>query len=191
MQKSDNAVMIEKSRKRINMIILASVLVLIACFAWMAYRWSTQRHEALPGEVILNGCMSFEKADAKLKNAGFKPMGVSRRYKDVVNQYYEGIDICGYTTEYSYLTHDQSPESGSLQIVHVFKDTKASDMDHPGEICKAVIKGLTESIGKEPEEGKDGFGTGRYWFWTLKANTEAVLLYMGDENLILTYVYNQ
>lgn len=189
MQMNDNDVKAARSRKKT--IIMVAVLLLIACLAWMAYDWNTQRHKALPGEVILNGRMSFEKADEMLKDAGFKPLGAVRRLKDVVNQYYEGVNVCGYTTEYSYLTDDQSAGNGSLQIVHVFKDTETSNMDNPGEICKAVVEGLTKSIGKEPEEGKDGFGTGRYWFWTLKANTEAVLLYMGDENLMLTYVYRK
>ena len=166
---NDNDVRTARSQKKT--IITAAVLLLIACLAWMAYDWNTQRHKALPGEVILKGEV--------------------RRLKDVVNQYYEGVNVCGYTTEYSYLTDDQSAGNGSLQIVHVFKDTETSNMDNPGEICKAVVEGLTKSIGKEPEEGKDGFGTGRYWFWTLKANTEAVLLYMGNENLMLTYVYRK
>ena len=191
MQKNDDAVKKIARRETGKALILAAVFVLIICFAWMAYRWSTQRHEALPGEVILKGRMSFEKADEKLKDAGFKPMGVSRQYKNVTNQYYEGVDVCGYKTEYSYLSENQNPENRSLEIVHVFKDTKESNLDNPGEICKTVVEELTKIIGKEPEEGKDGYGTEKYLFWTLKASTEAVVLYMGDENLMLTYVYNK
>ncbi|MBR5961074.1 MAG: hypothetical protein IKZ98_08760 [Clostridia bacterium] len=191
MQKDDNAAKMATSRKRIKTITLAAVFILITCLALMTYELCTRRHEALPGEVILNGRMSFEKAEEKLKKAGFKPMGETRKLKDSVNQYYEGVDVCGYTTEYSYLMQNINPETESLQIVHVFKDTKASNLDNPGEICKAVMEELTKSIGKEPEEGKDGFGAGRYWFWTLKGNTEAVLLYMGDENLLLTYIYSK
>ena len=191
MQMDDNAARMAASRRRIRRILLTAVIIMIACFAWMTYELCTQRHAALPGEVILNGRMSFEKANEKMKNAGFVPMGEVRTLKDAVNQYYEGVDVCGYKTEYSYLTEGLDTESRSLQIVHVFKDTKASNLDNPGEICKAVVEGLTKSIGKDPEEGKDGFGTGRYWFWTLKGNAEAVLLYMGDENLMLTYVYSR
>ena len=180
-----------KKNRTVLLLCLAAVFVLIICFAWMTYRWCTQRYEALPGEVILNGRMSFQRADEKLKDAGFKPMGLSRQYKDVTNQYYEGVDVCGYTTEYSYLSETKNPENRSLQIVHVFKDTESSNLDNPGEICKAVVEELTKIIGKEPEEGKDGYGTEKYLFWTLKASTEAVVLYMGDKNLMLTYVYNK
>ena len=191
MRRNDVPVKTITRRETGKALILAAVFVLIICFAWMTYRWCTQRHEALPGEVILNGRMSFQRADEKLKDAGFKPMGLSRQYKDVTNQYYEGIDVCGYTTEYSYLSETKNPENRSLQIVHVFKDTEESNLDNPGEICKAVVEELTKIIGKEPEEGKDGYGTEKYLFWTLKASTEAVVLYMGDKNLMLTYVYNK
>ena len=191
MRRNDDPVKTNTRRETGKALILAAVFVLIICFAWMTYRWCTQRHEALPGEVILNGRMSFQRADEKLKDAGFKPMGLSRQYKDVTNQYYEGMDVCGYTTEYSYLSETKNPENRSLQIVHVFKDTEESNLDNPGEICKAVVEELTKIIGKEPEEGKDGYGTEKYLFWTLKASTEAVVLYMGDKNLMLTYVYNK
>ena len=191
MRRNDDPVKTITRRETGKALILAAVFVLIICFAWMTYRWCTQRHEALPGEVILNGRMSFQRADEKLKDAGFKPMGLSRQYKDVTNQYYEGMDVCGYTTEYSYLSETKNPENRSLQIVHVFKDTEESNLDNPGEICKAVVEELTKIIGKEPEEGKDGYGTEKYLFWTLKASTEAVVLYMGDGNLMLTYVYNR
>ena len=191
MRRNDDPVKTITRRETGKALILAAVFVLIICFAWMTYRWCTQRHEALPGEVILNGRMSFQRADEKLKDAGFKPMGLSRQYKDVTNQYYEGVDVCGYTTEYSYLSETKNPENRSLQIVHVFKDTEESNLDNPGEICKAVVEELTKIIGKEPEEGKDGYGTEKYLLWTLKANTEAVVLYMGDKNLMLTYVYNK
>ncbi|QTE75541.1 hypothetical protein JS518_06600 [Clostridiales bacterium FE2010] len=191
MRRNDVPVKTITRRETGKALILAAVFVLIICFAWMTYRWCTQRHEALPGEVILNGRMSFQRADEKLKDAGFKPMGLSRQYKDVTNQYYEGVDVCGYTTEYSYLSETKNPENRSLQIVHVFKDTEESNLDNPGEICKAVVEELTKIIGKEPEEGKDGYGTEKYLFWTLKASTEAVVLYMGDKNLMLTYVYNK
>ena len=191
MRRNDDPVKTITRRETGKALILAAVFVLIICFAWMTYRWCTQRHEALPGEVILNGRMSFHRADEKLKDAGFKPMGLSRQYKDVTNQYYEGVDVCGYTTEYSYLSETKNPENRSLQIVHVFKDTESSNLDNPGEICKAVVEELTKIIGKEPEEGKDGYGTEKYLFWTLKASTEAVVLYMGDKNLMLTYVYNK
>ncbi len=191
MRRNDDPVKTTTRRETGKALILAAVFVLIICFAWMTYRWCTQRHEALPGEVILNGRMSFQRADEKLKDAGFKPMGLSRQYKDVTNQYYEGMDVCGYTTEYSYLSETKNPENRSLQIVHVFKDTEESNLDNPGEICKAVVEELTKIIGKEPEEGKDGYGTEKYLFWTLKASTEAVVLYMGDKNLMLTYVYNK
>ena len=191
MRRNDDPVKTITRRETGKALILAAVFVLIICFAWMTYRWCTQRHEALPGEVILNGRMSFQRADEKLKDAGFKPMGLSRQYKDVTNQYYEGVDVCGYTTEYSYLSETKNPENRSLQIVHVFKDTEESNLDNPGEICKAVVEELTKIIGKEPEEGKDGCGTEKYLFWTLKASTEAVVLYMGDKNLMLTYVYNK
>ena len=191
MRRNDDPVKTNTRRETGKALILAAVFVLIICFAWMTYRWCTQRHEALPGEVILNGRMSFQRADEKLKDAGFKPMGLSRQYKDVTNQYYEGVDVCGYTTEYSYLSETKNPENRSLQIVHVFKDTEESNLDNPGEICKAVVEELTKIIGKEPEEGKDGYGTEKYLFWTLKASTEAVVLYMGDKNLMLTYVYNK
>ena len=191
MRRNDDPVKTTTRRETGKALILAAVFVLIICFAWMTYRWCTQRHEALPGEVILNGRMSFQRADEKLKDAGFKPMGLSRQYKDVTNQYYEGVDVCGYTTEYSYLSETKNPENRSLQIVHVFKDTESSNLDNPGEICKAVVEELTKIIGKEPEEGKDGYGTEKYLFWTLKASTEAVVLYMGDKNLMLMYVYNK
>ena len=191
MRRNDDPVKTTTRRETGKALILAAVFVLIICFAWMTYRWCTQRHEALPGEVILNGRMSFQRADEKLKDAGFKPMGLSRQYKDVTNQYYEGMDVCGYTTEYSYLSETKNPENRSLQIVHVFKDTEESNLDNPGEICKAVVEELTKIIGKEPEEGKDGYGTEKYLLWTLKASTEAVVLYMGDKNLMLTYVYNK
>ena len=191
MRRNDDPVKTTTRRETGKALILAAVFVLIICFAWMTYRWCAQRHEALPGEVILNGRMSFQRADEKLKDAGFKPMGLSRQYKDVTNQYYEGMDVCGYTTEYSYLSETKNPENRSLQIVHVFKDTEESNLDNPGEICKAVVEELTKIIGKEPEEGKDGYGTEKYLFWTLKASTEAVVLYMGDKNLMLTYVYNK
>ena len=191
MRRNDDPVKTITRRETGKALILAAVFVLIICFAWMTYRWCTQRHEALPGEVILNGRMSFQRADEKLKDAGFKPMGLSRQYKDVTNQYYEGVDVCGYTTEYSYRTETKNPENRSLQIVHVFKDTESSNLDNPGEICKTVVEELTKIIGKEPEEGKDGYGTEKYLFWTLKASTEAVVLYMGDKNLMLTYVYNK
>ena len=191
MRRNDDPVKTITRRETGKALILAAVFVLIICFAWMTYRWCTQRHEALPGEVILNGRMSFQRADEKLKDAGFKPMGLSRQYKDVTNQYYEGMDVCGYTTEYSYLSETKNPENRSLQIVHVFKDTEESNLDNPGEICKAVVEELTKIIGKEPEEGKDGYGTEKYLFWTLKASTEAVVLYMGDKNLMLMYVYNK
>ena len=191
MRRNDDPVKTITRRETGKALILAAVFVLIICFAWMTYRWCTQRHEALPGEVILNGRMSFQRADEKLKDAGFKPMGLSRQYKDVTNQYYEGVDVCGYTTEYSYLSETKNPENRSLQIVHVFKDTESSNLDNPGEICKAVVEELTKIIGKEPEEGKDGYGTEKYLFWTLKASTEAVVLYMGDKNLMLMYVYNK
>ena len=191
MRRNDDPVKTITRRETGKALILAAVFVLIICFAWMTYRWCTQRHEALPGEVILNGRMSFQRADEKLKDAGFKPMGLSRQYKDVTNQYYEGMDVCGYTTEYSYLSETKNPENRSLQIVHVFKDTEESNLDNPGKICKAVVEELTKIIGKEPEEGKDGYGTEKYLFWTLKASTEAVVLYMGDKNLMLTYVYNK
>ena len=191
MRRNDDPVKTITRRETGKALILAAAFVLIICFAWMTYRWCTQRHEALPGEVILNGRMSFQRADEKLKDAGFKPMGLSRQYKDVTNQYYEGVDVCGYTTEYSYLSETKNPENRSLQIVHVFKDTEESNLDNPGEICKAVVEELTKIIGKEPEEGKDGYGTEKYLLWTLKANTEAVVLYMGDKNLMLTYVYNK
>ncbi len=191
MRRNDDPVKTITRRETGKALILAAVFVLIICFAWMTYRWCTQRHEALPGEVILNGRMSFQRADEKLKDAGFKPMGLSRQYKDVTNQYYEGVDVCGYTTEYSYLSETKNPENRSLQIVHVFKDTEESNLDNPGEICKAVVEELTKIIGKEPEEGKDGYGTEKYLFWTLKASTEAVVLYMGDKNLMLMYVYNK
>ena len=191
MRRNDDPVKTITRRETGKALILAAVFVLIICFAWMTYRWCTQRHEALPGEVILNGRMSFQRADEKLKYAGFKPMGLSRQYKDVTNQYYEGVDVCGYTTEYSYLSETKNPENRSLQIVHVFKDTEESNLDNPGEICKAVVEELTKIIGKEPEEGKDGYGTEKYLFWTLKASTEAVVLYMGDKNLMLMYVYNK
>ena len=191
MRRNDDPVKTITRRETGKALILAAVFVLIICFAWMTYRWCTQRYEALPGEVILNGRMSFQRADEKLKDAGFKPMGLSRQYKDVTNQYYEGMDVCGYTTEYSYLSETKNPENRSLQIVHVFKDTEESNLDNPGEICKAVVEELTKIIGKEPEEGKDGYGTEKYLFWTLKASTEAVVLYMGDKNLMLTYVYNK
>ena len=169
MRRNDDPVKTITRRETGKALILAAVFVLIICFAWMTYRWCTQRHEALPGEVILNGRMSFQRADEKLKDAGFKPMGLSRQYKDVTNQYYEGVDVCGYTTEYSYLSETKNPENRSLQIVHVFKDTEESNLDNPGEICKAVVEELTKIIGKEPEEGKDGYGTEKYLFWTLKA----------------------
>ena len=191
MRRNDDPVKTITRRETGKALILAAVFVLIICFAWMTYRWCTQRYEALPGEVILNGRMSFQRADEKLKDAGFKPMGLSRQYKDVTNQYYEGVDVCGYTTEYSYLSETKNPENRSLQIVHVFKDTEESNLDNPGEICKAVVEELTKIIGKEPEEGKDGYGTEKYLFWTLKASTEAVVLYMGDKNLMLMYVYNK
>ena len=191
MRRNDDPVKTITRRETGKALILAAVFVLIICFAWMTYRWCTQRHEALPGEVILNGRMSFQRADEKLKDAGFKPMGLSRQYNDVTNQYYEGVDVCGYTTEYSYLSETKNPENRSLQIVHVFKDTEESNLDNPGEICKAVVEELTKIIGKEPEEGKDGYGTEKYLFWMLKASTEAVVLYMGDKNLMLTYVYNK
>ena len=191
MRRNDDPVKTITRRETGKALILAAVFVLIICFAWMTYRWCTQRHEALPGEVILNGRMSFQRADEKLKDAGFKPMGLSRQYKDVTNQYYEGVDVCGYTTEYSYLSETKNPENRSLQIVHVFKDTESSNLDNPGEICKTVVEELTKIIGKEPEEGKDGYGTEKYLLWTLKASTEAVVLYMGDKNLMLTYVYNK
>ena len=191
MRRNDDPVKTITRRETGKALILAAVFVLIICFAWMTYRWCTQRHEALPGEVILNGHMSFQRADEKLKDAWFKPMGLSRQYKDVTNQYYEGMDVCGYTTEYSYLSETKNPENRSLQIVHVFKDTEESNLDNPGEICKTVVEELTKIIGKEPEEGKDGYGTEKYLFWTLKASTEAVVLYMGDKNLMLTYVYNK
>ena len=191
MRRNDDPVKTITRRETGKALILAAVFVLIICFAWMTYRWCTQRYEALPGELILNGRMSFQRADEKLKDAGFKPMGLSRQYKDVTNQYYEGMDVCGYTTEYSYLSETKNPENRSLQIVHVFKDTEESNLDNPGEICKAVVEELTKIIGKEPEEGKDGYGTEKYLFWTLKASTEAVVLYMGDKNLMLTYVYNK
>ena len=191
MRRNDDPIKTITRRETGKALILAAVFVLIICFAWMTYRWCTQRHEALPGEVILNGRMSFQRADEKLKDAGFKPMGLSRQYKDVTNQYYEGVDVCGYTTEYSYLSETKNPENRSLQIVHVFKDTEESNLDNPGEICKAVVEELTKIIGKEPEEGKDGYGTEKYLLWTLKASTEAVVLYMGDKNLMLTYVYNK
>ena len=191
MRRNDDPIKTITRRETGKALILAAVFVLIICFAWMTYRWCTQRHEALPGEVILNGRMSFQRADEKLKDAGFKPMGLSRQYKDVTNQYYEGVEVCGYTTEYSYLSETKNPENRSLQIVHVFKDTEKSNLDNPGEICKAVVEELTKIIGKEPEEGKDGYGTEKYLFWTLKASTEAVVLYMGDKNLMLTYVYNK
>ena len=191
MRRNDDPVKTITRRETGKALILAAVFVLIICFAWMTYRWCTQRYEALPGEVILNGRMSFQRADEKLKDAGFKPMGLSRQYKDVTNQYYEGMDVCGYTTEYSYLSETKNPENRSLQIVHVFKDTEESNLDNPGEICKAVVEELTKIIGKEPEEGKDGYGTEKYLFWTLKASTEAVVLYMGDKNLMLMYVYNK
>ncbi|QTE71576.1 hypothetical protein JRC49_01745 [Clostridiales bacterium FE2011] len=191
MRRNDDPVKTNTRRETGKALILAAVFVLIICFAWMTYRWCTQRHEALPGEVILNGRMSFQRADEKLKDAGFKPMGLSRQYKDVTNQYYEGVDVCGYTTEYSYLSETKNPENRSLQIVHVFKDTESSNLDNPGEICKTVVEELTKIIGKEPEEGKDGYGTEKYLFWTLKASTEAVVLYMGDKNLMLMYVYNK
>lgn len=191
MRRNDDPVKTTTRRETGKALILAAVFVLIICFAWMTYRWCTQRYEALPGEVILNGRMSFQRADEKLKDAGFKPMGLSRQYKDVTNQYYEGMDVCGYTTEYSYLSETKNPENRSLQIVHVFKDTEESNLDNPGEICRAVVEELTKIIGKEPEEGKDGYGTEKYLFWTLKASTEAVVLYMGDKNLMLMYVYNK
>ena len=191
MRRNDDPVKTTTRRETGKALILAAVFVLIICFAWMTYRWCTQRYEALPGEVILNGRMSFQRADEKLKDAGFKPMGLSRQYKDVTNQYYEGMDVCGYTTEYSYLSETKNPENRSLQIVHVFKDTESSNLDNPGEICRAVVEELTKIIGKEPEEGKDGYGTEKYLFWTLKASTEAVVLYMGDKNLMLMYVYNK
>ena len=191
MRRNDDPVKTITRRETGKALILAAVFVLIICFAWMTYRWCTQRHEALPGEVILNGRMSFQRADEKLKDAGFKPMGLSRQYKDVMNQYYEGVEVCGYTTEYSYLSETKNPENRSLQIVHVFKDTESSNLDNPGEICKTVVEELTKIIGKEPEEGKNGYGTEKYLFWTLKASTEAVVLYMGDKNLMLTYVYNK
>ncbi len=189
MQKNDNAVKMETRRSVVRALILAAVFVLIVCFAWMAYRWSTQRYEALPGEVILNGRMSFEKADEKLKNAGFKPMGDSRRYKYVVNQYYEGIEVCGYTAEYSYLSVDTAPEKGSIQIVHVFKDTKESSTENPGKICMAVKEELTRRIGEEPMEGTDE--NGRFWCWTLKGSAKALMMYAGKENLLLSYVYSK
>ena len=189
MQKNDSAVEMAKSRMKIKVIMLAAVFILIACFAWMAYDLCTQRHEALPGEVILNGSMSFEKADKKLKDAGFKPMGVSRRYKDILNEYYEGMDICGYTTEYSYLSIDTTRESGNLQIVHVFKDTKESSAENPGEICRTVKEELTRRIGEEPMEGTDD--NGRFWCWPLKGSAKALLVYVGKENLLLSYVYNK
>lgn len=189
MQKNDDAVKKIAHRETGKALILAAVFILLVCFAWMAYRWSTQRYEALPGEVILNGRMSFERADEKLKNAGFKPMGDRRVYRDVINQYYEGMDVCGYTTEYSYLSLDSARENGNLQIVHVFKDTKESGAEEPGEICKAVKEELTRKIGEEPVEGTDE--NGRFWCWTLKGSAQALLMYVGKENLLLTYVYNK
>ena len=169
MRRNDDPVKTITRRETGKALILAAVFVLIICFAWM----------------------SFQRAEEKLKDAGFKPMGLSRQYNDVTNQYYEGVDVCGYTTEYSYLSETKNPENRSLQIVHVFKDTEESNLDNPGEICKAVVEELTKIIGKEPEEGKDGYGTEKYLLWTLKASTEAVVLYMGDKNLMLMYVYNK
>ena len=104
MQMDDNAARMAASRRRIRRILLTAVIIMIACFTWMTYELCTQRHAALPGEVILNGRMSFDKANEKMKNAGFVPMGEVRTLKDAVNQYYEGVDVCGYKTEYSYLT---------------------------------------------------------------------------------------
>lgn len=188
MQKNDKAVKGIARRETVRALILAVVFVLIVCFAWMVNRRSTQRYEALPGEVILNGRMSFEKADEKLQGAGFIPMGVSREYRYVVNQYYEGTEVCGYTTEYSYLSVDRDPEKGNIQVVHVFKDTKESSDENPGEICRAVKEELTRRIGEEPMEGTDE--NGRFWCWTLKGSAKALMMYMGKENLLLSYVYN-
>lgn len=180
----------DKGRKRFRTVVLAVVLlVLLACGAWLAYSLGAQRHEVLPGEVILNGNMSFEKADEKLMAAGFKPMGISRQYHDVVNQYYEGMEVCGYTTEYSYLSVDTDPDKGNIQIVHVFKDTKESSAENPGEICRAVKEELTRRIGEEPVEGTDE--NGRFWCWALKGSAKALLVYVGKENLLLSYVYSK
>ena len=177
---------------RFTLLTVKALLILLLIWGFAVIWYVGNYRSLIPG--LEYGSARFadpKQVNEKLKDAGFKPMGLSRQYKDVTNQYYEGVDVCGYTTEYSYLSETKNPENRSLQIVHVFKDTESSNLDNPGEICKAVVEELTKIIGKEPEEGKDGYGTEKYLFWTLKASTEAVVLYMGDKNLMLTYVYNK
>lgn len=180
----------EKQGKRwkTNLRLIGFILVAIVLAAMLLNngRMYNERKVALDGEVLLNGDISFEEADQKLREAGFVPLdgGVSQEEAQV--QRYEGREVYGHKAELSSLGYTAYGEnSNMLAISHYFMEDPSTNMENPGESFTDIRQKLTQGLGKEPSE-EEGF-----LFWQLKGKSSVMMGYVSDGFWMLVYSYTK
>ena len=180
----------EKAGKRMKNNLLVIVFVLIALILGGALVKSgnevTERKVALDGEVLLNGDISFEEADAKLREAGFEPLDGNVFQLEGQIQDYKGRKVYGHKAILSVLGYTAVGEkSNMLAIMHYFLEDSSANREHPGENFTDVREKLTQSLGKEPTE-EEGFLN-----WQLKGGSSAMMGYIQDGLWMLVYAYTK
>lgn len=191
MQNYDNFSMErEKIRKRgrtnLRVIIFVLAVVILGGALIRNETQGTERKVALDGEVLLNGDISFEEADAKLREAGFVPMEGSISQDGTQAQGYEGREVYGHKANLSSLGYTALGEkSNMLGISHYFVEDTPTNMENPGESFTDIREKLTQSLGKEPTE-ENGF-----LYWQLKGRSTVMMGYVSDGFWMLVYSYTK
>ena len=176
----------KRGRTNLRVIIFVLAVVILGGALVRNETQETERKVALDGEVLLNGDISFEEADKKLREAGFVPMDGNIFQLDGQIQDYEGREVYGHKATLSVLGYTAVGEkSNMLAIMHYFLEDSSANREHPGKSFTDVREKLTQSLGKEPKE-EEGF-----LFWELKGRSSVMMGYVQDGLWMLVYAYSK
>lgn len=176
----------KRGRTNLRVIIFVLAVVILGGALIRNETQETERKVALDGEVLLNGDISFEEADKKLREAGFVPMEGSVSQEETQAQGYEGREVYGHKATLSVLGHTAVGEkSNMLAIMHYFLEDSSANREHPGKSFTDVRGKLTQSLGTEPKE-EEGF-----LYWDLKGRSSVMMGYVQEGFWMLVYGYTK
>lgn len=176
----------KRGRTNLRVIIFVLAVVILGGALIRNETQETERKVALDGEVLLNGDISFEEADAKLREAGFVPVESDVSPEDAQVQRYEGRKVYGHKADISLLGYTAlGKKSNMLAIIHCFTEDPLTNTENPGKSFTDVREKLTQSLGKEPTE-EEGF-----LYWELKGRSTVIMGYMQNGLWELMYSYTK